>query len=185
MAAELIQEINDTNKLLSTLDEAGRALALKVKMHNMLGDSVLSPTQATSVLETIKVGPWSEQDVAALTQEVLSLLKPGQRGNKYRPQHMKKFASFLSRVKHDQIKSGGLPFEKALEVSAQQLIDLECFTPSEKTCGHVVQCCIELGGWGGKFNAKDKLDKVTSLKEWVKMKLGVGSHISTYWVLSK
>jgi hypothetical protein len=181
MATELIQEVNETNKLISQLDANSRpiiqpaqAAAIAVKMNNMLDTCVVTPGEGSRVLTAIQAGPWSERELEQMTKALAGLMKPSSKGARYRPQHMKNFPIFLSVGRTASIRAGKMPFDKALQVCAQQLVDLECYIVAETTCGVVVDNINELGNY--KLDNKELYAKGFALRDWVKDLKGTLMH---------
>jgi hypothetical protein len=181
-ASELVQEIDETNKLIAQLDQTGRAIiqpaqaaAIIVKITNMQGTS-LTPSQSSKLVEAVNAGFWSSDEKTQMHTALAMLMKPTAiKSGVYKPQHIQSFRPFINCSIYEAIASGDLHFDKALGLAAQQLVDIECIIPAETTCAKVVTEVIELGGYDKKKgikidyqNPKVQLDKVVELKHWVK-----------------
>ncbi len=66
------------------------------------------------------------------------------------------------------IKKNDAPLEHYLDLAARQFVELECICPCEKTVGRAVSAIMELTDTTLKYNAKEKVDKVELLKNYIK-----------------
>ena len=183
MASSILQELNETIKLVNNLDENAKAIvipaqadALLVKLNNYAGPS-WTTADGSTFLETLKDGPFDQQQMDKMTNMVVKLMKPrAAQESGYKPQHLKHFVNYLTQSRADAIAGGTLHFDKVLELAAQQLCDVEAFYPAESTCGRIVRDMIELGDYAKKDptlnDANVLLGKCTSLKSWVKILRG-------------
>ena len=174
---DLREEIEQTHQLVSGLNcaqkasiQAAQCNALLMKIKN--NEAELQTVEVNELVALLASGPWtSEQQERFLTvlteKSTPKLKKPA-----YSPQHMLNFKRFISSSRHEKIKSPRMVIEEALNLAAQQLVSLECYTPSEKTYGCVVNYVLEAQSKLGQFDGRQTHQLVVKLKEYVDLHRG-------------